>query len=46
MDADMIIVMKNGEIDGVGSHDQLIENNAIYQEIYSIQNKVGDENAA
>lgn len=45
MDADMIIVMKNGEIDGVGSHKELIESNEIYKEIYSIQNKVGDTNA-
>lgn len=46
IDADMIIVMKNGEIDGVGTHEELIENNAIYKEIYSIQNKVGEEHAA
>ena len=46
IDADLIIVMKNGEIDGLGSHEELITNNAIYQEIYSIQNKVGDTNAA
>ena len=45
MDADMIIVMKNGEIDGIGNHDELINSNEIYKEIYSIQNKVGDNNA-
>lgn len=44
MDADMIIVMDNGHIDGVGNHDELLKNNEIYKEIYNIQNKVGDSN--
>ena len=46
IDADMIIVMKSGQIDAIGTHDQLIETNDIYKEIYSIQNKVGDKYAA
>ena len=46
MDADLIIVMKNGEIDGLGNHQQLISSNDIYREIYNIQNKVGDTHAA
>ena len=45
MDADMIVVMDNGRVDGIGSHEHLIENNQIYKEIYNIQNKVGDSNA-
>lgn len=44
-DADMIIVLKNGEVDGLGTHEELINNNEIYKEIYAIQNKVGDTNA-
>ena len=36
-DADSIIVMDNGTISGVGTHEQLLENNAIYQEIYRSQ---------
>lgn len=44
--ADMIIVMDNGTIDGIGTHEELIKNNTIYQEVYYSQNKVGDNNAA
>ncbi len=43
-DADKIIVMDNGRIDGMGTHEELLENNAIYQEAYTIQNKAGEEN--
>ena len=44
-EADMIVVMNDGFIDGVGTHQELIESNEIYKEIYNIQNKVGDDNA-
>lgn len=44
-DADKIIIMKNGQIDAIGNHESLLKTNAIYQEIYQSQNKVGDENA-
>lgn len=37
MDADMIVVMDEGKITGVGTHAQLIENNKEYQEIYYSQ---------
>ena len=46
MDADLIIVMKNGTIDGLGTHEELINSNEIYNEIYNIQNKVGEKDAA
>ena len=36
-DADMIVVMDDGKITGVGTHDYLMENNVEYQEIYSSQ---------
>lgn len=37
MDADMIIVMNDGRITGVGTHGELMENNEEYKEIYSSQ---------
>ena len=40
-DADKIIVMENGEINGIGTHDELLKNNAIYQEVYNSQVKGG-----
>ena len=41
-DADKIIVMENGTIDAIGNHEELLKSNAIYQEVYYSQNKVGD----
>lgn len=41
-DADLILVMDNGSIDGMGTHDELLANNAIYKEVYESQNKVGE----
>lgn len=38
-DADKIIVLDDGEIKGVGTHDQLLKTNQIYQEIYNTQQK-------
>jgi ATP-binding cassette subfamily B protein len=37
MDADHIVVMDNGRITGVGSHQELLANNTEYQEIYYSQ---------
>ncbi len=37
MDADMIIVMDDGKITGIGTHSELIKNNEEYREIYSSQ---------
>lgn len=41
-DADRIIVLNNGEICGIGTHDELMKTNTIYQEVYESQNKVGE----
>ncbi len=43
-DADRIIVLENGEINGIGTHDELLKNNKIYNEIYTSQVKGGDDN--
>ncbi len=40
-DADQIIVLDNGHIDQIGTHEQLLATNAIYQEIYYTQNRKG-----
>lgn len=39
MDADNIIVLDDGKINGHGSHNELIESNEIYKEIYESQQK-------
>ena len=39
MEADKIIVVDDGEIKGIGTHSELIEENEIYQEIYKTQQK-------
>lgn len=41
-DADRIIVLEDGRIDGIGTHEELLETNAIYKEVYDSQQK-GDE---
>jgi len=41
-DADRIIVMDGGKINGIGTHEQLLAENTIYREVYYSQNKVGE----
>ena len=43
-DADKIIIMDNGEINAVGTHDELIKSDKIYQEVYYSQNRAGGKN--
>ncbi len=49
MDADRIIVMDDGRINGIGSHEELLNNNAIYRDVYESQtgerdfDKIGGE---
>ncbi len=42
-DSDLIVVMHNGSIDAIGTHDELMKSNKIYQEVYTSQNKAGGE---
>ncbi len=41
-DADKIIVLDDGRISGIGTHEQLIESNEIYREVYESQQKGSD----
>lgn len=43
-DADMIIVMDNGEINGIGTSEELLKTNEIYREVYESQVKGGGDN--
>ncbi|MDE7105883.1 MAG: ABC transporter ATP-binding protein/permease [Anaeroplasmataceae bacterium] len=38
-DADKIIVLDGGRIDAFGTHEELLKTNAIYQEVYELQNR-------
>ena len=42
-DADRIIVMDNGKINGIGSHEELMNTNEIYREIYESQKQSGGD---
>ncbi|QJA08696.1 ABC transporter ATP-binding protein [Romboutsia sp. CE17] len=42
-DADKIIVLDDGKISGIGTHEELLENNEIYADVYSSQMKGDDE---
>ena len=44
-DADRIVVLDDGKINGIGTHTELLKTNEIYQEVYRTQVKGGDENA-
>ena len=41
-DADKIIVLNDGKIDGIGNHEELLKDNSIYREVYESQVKEAD----
>ena len=41
-DADMIIIMDNGMVNAVGTHEELLKTSTIYQEVFTSQQKGGD----
>lgn len=42
-DADRILVLDGGRVNAIGTHAQLLRENAIYREVYESQNKAGNE---
>ena len=42
-DADHILVLNEGEVNGYGTHEELLKNNAIYRDIYELQKKGAEE---
>ncbi len=42
-DADMIVILENGQVNAVGTHEELIKTSNIYQEVYYSQQKGGTE---
>ena len=43
MEADMIVVMNDGVITGVGTHEELLQSNVEYKEIYASQMESKDK---
>ena len=43
-DADVIIVMEDGKVNGIGTSEELLKTNAIYREVYESQIKGGADN--
>ena len=42
-DADRILIMEGGRIADIGTHEELLSRNAMYQDIYYSQNKTSEE---
>ena len=42
-DADRILVLDNGQINGLGTHEELLKTNKIYQEVYNSQTQGGGD---
>ena len=42
-DADKIVIMNDGAIDAVGTHEELLKTCPVYREVYESQNKKGGE---
>ena len=43
MDADRIIVLHDGKLDGFGTHEELLETNTIYRDVYDSQTNGGGD---
>ena len=43
MDADQIVVLEGGEVNAVGTHDELMRTSSIYREVYESQMKGGED---
>ena len=41
-DADQILVIDDGKISGLGTHEELLKSNAMYKETFEAQNNGGD----